>query len=61
MHVGNFAHGPLSHAIEHGQVMSSHMAFNIQLISEGLVICESNIGLCSMCNVQYSIKKGKDL
>ena len=28
--LNNFAHGPLGHAIEHGQVKGSHMAFNVQ-------------------------------
>ena len=36
MHVGNFIHGSLGHAIEHGQVMGSHIAFNVQyLITKG--------------------------
>ena len=30
MHVGNFAHGSLGHAIEHEQVMGRHMTFNVQ-------------------------------
>ena len=30
MHVGNFAYGSLSHAVEHGQVLGSHMALNVQ-------------------------------
>ena len=30
MHVDNFADGSLGHAIEHEQVMGSHMAFNVQ-------------------------------
>ena len=30
MHVGNFAHGSLGHAIEHEQAKGSHMSFNVQ-------------------------------
>ena len=30
MHVGNLAHGSLSHVIECEQVMGSHMAFSVQ-------------------------------
>ena len=30
MYVGNLVHGTLGHAIEHGQVIGSHMAFNVQ-------------------------------
>ena len=30
MHIGSFAHVSLGHAIEHGQVIGSHMTFNIQ-------------------------------
>ena len=30
MHVGNFKHGSLGHAIENGQVKGSHMPFNVQ-------------------------------
>ena len=30
MHVGKFAHGSLGHVIEHGHIMGSHMAFNVQ-------------------------------
>ena len=28
--VNNFAHGTLGHAIEHGQVKTSHMTLNVQ-------------------------------
>ena len=28
--VGNFAHGSLGLAIEHGKVMGSHMSLNVQ-------------------------------
>ena len=30
MGLNNLAHGSLGHAIEHGQVKDSHMAFNVQ-------------------------------
>ena len=29
IHVSNLSHGSLGHAIEHGQVMGNHMAFNV--------------------------------
>ena len=40
MHVGKFAHDSLGHAIEHGQIIGSHVAFNVQ--------CQSNEGACGM-------------
>ena len=43
-HVGDLVHGSLDHAIEHRQVMCSHMAFNVHYLinKEGHVVCESN-------------------
>ena len=45
--VGNLAYSYLGHAIEHGQVMGSHMSFSAQcpINKGGHVVYESNIGL----------------
>ena len=41
--MGNLTHGSLGYCIEHGQVIGSHMAFNVQYeINKGrpYVMCE---------------------
>ena len=49
MHVGNFAYGSLGHAInmDMSWAVTWHSMFNIKLIREGLVVCQSIIGICS--------------